>query len=145
LFTATVAENIALGQPGACREDIVAAARLAGADDFIRRLSGGYDTVLAEGARSLSAGQRQKLALARAFLRRAPVLLLDEPTAHLDPVSADQVMAVIKGQMADRTVILVTHRPPPRADGLTRFLVLDHGRLTGADDPVQHAGLAVAP
>jgi len=145
LFTATVAENIALGQPGARREDIVAAARLAGADDFIQRLSGGYDTVLAEGARSLSAGQRQKLALARAFLRRAPVLLLDEPTAHLDPVSADQVMAVIKGQMTDRTVILVTHRPPTRADGLTRFLVLDHGRLTGVDDPVRRAGLAVAP
>jgi len=148
LFTATVAENIALGQPGARREDIVAAARLAGADDFIRRLPGGYDTVLAEGARSLSAGQRQKLALARAFLRRAPVLLLDEPTAHLDPVSADRVMAVIEGHMAGRTVILVTHRPPPRlgpADGATRVLVLDHGRLTGVDDPVQRAGLAVAP
>ena len=86
LFTATVAENIALGEPGASREDIAAAARLAGADEFIRRLRDGYDTVLTEDARSLSAGQRQKLALARAFLRRAPVLLLDEPTAHLDPV-----------------------------------------------------------
>ena len=148
LFTATVAENIALGQPGAGREDIVAAARLAGADGFIRRLPRGYDTVLAEGARTLSAGQRQKLALARAFLRRAPVLLLDEPTAHLDPVSADRVMAVIEDQLADRTVIFVTHRPPPRlgpAGGATRVLVLDHGRLTGVEDPVQRAGLAVAP
>jgi ATP-binding cassette, subfamily C, bacterial CydD len=145
LFTATVAENIALGQPGARREDIVAAARLAGADDFIRRLPGGYDAALTEGARSLSAGQRQKLALARAFLRRTPVLLLDEPAAHLDPVSADQVMTVINGQLTDRTVILVTHRPPPWADGPTRFLVLDHGRLTGAADPVPRAGLAVAP
>jgi ABC-type transport system involved in cytochrome bd biosynthesis fused ATPase/permease subunit len=153
LFTATVAENITLGQPGARQEDIVAAARLAGADDFIRRLPDGYDTVLAEGARSLSAGQRQKLALARAFLRPAPVLLLDEPTAHLDPVSADRIMAVIDGQMADRTVILVTHRPPPRcwpaeADrpkGSTRFLVFDHGRLTSTADPVQRAGLAVTP
>ena len=113
LFTATVAENIALGEPGASREDIAAAARLAGADDFIRRLRDGYDTVLTEGARSLSAGQRQKLALARAFLRRAPVLLLDEPTAHLDPVSADRVMAALEDQLADRTVVLVTHRPPP--------------------------------
>ena len=153
LFIATVAENITLGQSGARQEDIVAAARLAGADDFIRRLPDGYDTVLAEGARSLSAGQRQKLALARAFLRPAPVLLLDEPTAHLDPVSADRIMAVIDGQMADRTVILVTHRPPPRcwpaeADrpkGSTRSLVLDHGRLTGLDDQVQRAELAVSP
>jgi ATP-binding cassette, subfamily C, bacterial CydD len=148
LFTATVAENIALGQPGAGREDIAAAARLAGADDFIRRLHRGYDTVLTEGARSLSAGQRQKLALARAFLRHAPVLLLDEPTAHLDPVSADRVMAVIDGQMAERTIILVTHRPPQRtgrAGRPARVLVLDHGRLTGTDDQVQRAGLAVAP
>ena len=152
LFTATVAENIALGQPSTRREDIVAAARMAGADDFIRRLPDGYDTVLAEGARSLSAGQRQKLALARAFLRPAPVLLLDEPTAHLDPVSADRIMAVIDGQMADRTIILVTHRPPRRwpaeggrPKGSTRSLVLDHGRLTSAADPVPRAGLAVTP
>jgi ATP-binding cassette, subfamily C, bacterial CydD len=147
LFTATVAENIALGEPGARREDIAVAARLAGADEFIRRLRDGYDTVLTEGARSLSAGQRQKLALARAFLRRAPVLLLDEPTAHLDPVSADRIMAALEDQLADRTVVLVTHRPPPpgRAGRPTRVLTLDHGRLTGLDDPVQHAGLAVTP
>jgi ATP-binding cassette, subfamily C, bacterial CydD len=146
LFTATVAENIALGQPGACREDIVAAARLAGADGFIRQLPGGYATVLAEGARSLSAGQRQKLALARAFLRRAPLLLLDEPTAHLDPASADRVIAAIDDQMADCTVIIVTHRPlrTGRVDGPARILALDHGCLT-ADDPVQRIGLAVAP
>jgi ATP-binding cassette, subfamily C, bacterial CydD len=148
LFTATVAENIALGQPGARREDIAAAAGLAGADDFIRRLERGYDTVLAEGGRNLSAGQRQKLALARAFLRRAQVLLLDEPTAHLDPVSADRIMATLEGQMPDRTVILVTHRPPPRpgrSGRPTRVVALDHGRLTGIDDPVRQAGLAVAP
>jgi ATP-binding cassette, subfamily C, bacterial CydD len=147
LFTTTVAENIALGQPGARQEDIVAAARLAGADDFIGRLDGGYDTVLAEGGRSLSVGQRQKLALARAFLRRAPVLLLDEPTAHLDPASADRIMATLDDQMADRTVILVTHRPPhPGRPGRpTRVLALDHGRIAGIDDPVWQAGLAVAP
>ena len=148
VFTATVAENIALGQPGARREDIVAAARLAGADDFIRRLHRGYDTVLTEGARTLSAGQRQKLALARAFLRRTPVLLLDEPTAHLDPASAARIIAALSDQMADRTVILVTHRPPPRlgrTDRPIRVLTLDHGRLTGLDDPVQRTGLAVTP
>ena len=139
LFAATVGDNIALGQPRARRPDIAAAARLAGADEFIRRLPGGYDTQLTEGARSLSAGQRQKIALARAFLRRAPVLLLDEPTAHLDRASADAVMTAIATRMADRTVILITHQPPPRADRAARILALDAGRLS---DP---AGLVVVP
>jgi ATP-binding cassette, subfamily C, bacterial CydD len=148
LFATTVAANIALGQPAARQEDIEAAARVAGADAFIRRLPHGYDTVLAEGARSLSAGQRQKIALARAFLRRAPLLLLDEPTAHLDPASADQIMSVLETQLADRTVVLVTHRPPPPGRG-RRVLALHHGRLGGADDlghaRGQRAGLTVTP
>jgi ABC-type multidrug transport system fused ATPase/permease subunit len=134
LFATTVAGNIALGRPAAHRAEIAAAAQLAGADDFIRRLPGGFDTVLTERAGNLSAGQRQKIALARAFLRRAPVLLLDEPTAHLDPASADQVMTAIDTRMAGRTVVLVTHRPPPAGHG-HRILALDQGRLTRADHP----------
>jgi ABC-type multidrug transport system fused ATPase/permease subunit len=124
---------------------VVAAASLAGADEFIRRLHRGYDTLLDEGGRTLSAGQRQKLALARAFLRRAPVLLLDEPTAHLDPASAGRVLTAIEGQMAGRTVILVTHRPPVWTGGSTRMLALDHGRLSFADDLAGRAGLVGAP
>ena len=142
LFATTVAGNIALGQPGSRRHDIMAAARMAGADDFIRQLPQGYDTALTEGARGLSAGQRQKIALARAFLRDAPVLLLDEPTAHLDPASAAQVMAAIETQMADRTVVLITHQPP-RAGRAGQVLTLDHGRL--AAPLASGAGLAAAP
>lgn len=144
-----MAANIALGQPTARRPDIVAAARLAGADDFIRRLPHGYDTPLTEGARNLSAGQRQKIALARAFLRQTPVLVLDEPTAHLDPAGAAVVMTAIGTQMADRTVLLISHQLLPRADRTARILALDHGRLSGPDDadgaPGQRAGLAVVP
>jgi ATP-binding cassette subfamily C protein CydD len=149
LFATTVAANIALGQPGAQRPDIVAAACLAGADDFIRRLPRGYDSVLSEGARTLSAGQRQKIALARAFLRQAPVMLLDEPTAHLDPASAEAVMTAIDNRMANRTVILITHRPPPRTDRFARILALDHGRLSDLEHlgaaPGRPAGLAAMP
>ena len=151
LFAMTVAGNIALGQPGAQRQDIVAAARLAGADDFIRRLPDGYDTALAEGAAVLSAGQRHKIALARAFLRRVPVVLLDEPTAHLDPASAVRVSTAIEDQLADRTVVLVTHQPP-RAGQSWRILALEQGRLTSSADAgdageaqARRDGLAVTP
>jgi ATP-binding cassette subfamily C protein CydD len=131
LFAGTAADNIALGQPDASRQDIVRAAGLAGADAFIEALPRGYDTPLGEQALRLSAGQRQRIALARAFLRDAPLLLLDEPTAHLDPIVAGQILAVIQTLMAGRTVILVTHRPAwtgLRA-GVDRVLALDHGRL----------------
>ena len=149
LFAMTVADNIALGQPGAQRQEIVTAARLAGTDEFIRRLPDGYDTALAEGAGVLSAGQRQKIALARAFLRRVPVVLLDEPAAHLDPASAARVSTALDDELADRTVILVTHQPP-RASRGWRILTVEHGRFTAdtgqADEtPVQRDKLAVAP
>ncbi len=110
LFGWSVAENIALGRPSAERAAVERAAALASAASFIDQLPDGYDTVLDERAHQLSAGQRQKIALARLFMRDAPLLLLDEPTAHLDPVSAAEIAEVIGTLAADRTVLVVTHR-----------------------------------
>jgi ATP-binding cassette subfamily C protein CydD len=144
LFAATVADNIALGQPDTSREDITRAARLAGADAFIEALPHGYDTPLGEQALRLSAGQRQRIALARAFLRDAPLLLLDEPTAHLDLVAAGEILGVLQTLMAGRTVVLVTHRHAWQG-GASRVLALDHGRLLPATGDRAGKPAAVLP
>jgi ATP-binding cassette subfamily C protein CydD len=152
LFAGTVAANIALGQPGASPGDISRAARLAGAGEFIAALPDGFDTELGERALNLSAGQRQRIALARAFLRDAPVVLLDEPTAHLDPVTASELLADLGRLMAGRTVVLVSHGQhlQLRADQVLR---LDHGRVVPAaaesapdpGGPTQAAGEQAVP
>ncbi len=140
LFTATIAANIALGQSPRPLADIRAAARLAGADEFIERMPDGYDTALGERGLQLSAGQRQRIALARAFLRDAPLLLLDEPTAHLDPVSAGELQASLATLMAGRTVVQVTHNPAA-VGSCSRVLTLTDGRLA-QQIPAIHAGVA---
>ena len=129
LFTGTAADNIALGHAGASRSAICRAARLAGAAGFIDDLPAGYDTPLGEHGLRLSAGQRQRIALARAFLRDAPLLLLDEPAAHLDPVSARLIGTAIDTALADRTVVLVSHGRG-WAGGGCRVIGLDQGKLT---------------
>jgi ATP-binding cassette subfamily C protein CydD len=144
LFAATVADNIALGQPDTSRADITRAARLAGADAFIEALPRGYDTPLGEQALRLSAGQRQRIALARAFLRDAPLLLLDEPTAHLDLVAAGEILGVLQTLMAGRTVVLVTHRHAWQG-GASRVLTLDHGCLLPATGDRAGKPAAVLP
>ena len=123
LFRGTVADNIRLGDPTAADEAVRRAAGLAGADGFVRELPGGYDTVVGDGGRPLSAGQVRRIALARAFLRDAPLVVLDEPTADLDPASADAVGEAVVRLLGGRTVLLVTHRPEleARADRVVRL------------------------
>src|SRR5215469_13994996 len=132
LFAGSVADNIALGAPGATPSAIRAAARLTGADDFIMALPFRYDTRLTEFGLTLSAGQRQRIALARAFLRDAPLVLLDEPTAHLDAVSAQQIMAAVDSLGAGWTVLLAGHRENAPI-GSTRTIELHHGLVRAAD------------
>jgi ATP-binding cassette, subfamily C, bacterial CydD len=123
LFHGSVADNIALGQPTATRAAVEDAARLAGAAAFIEALPHGYDASLRERAAQLSSGQRQQLALARAFLRDARLLLLDEPTACLAPAAAAGIDRVIRGAMAGRTILVATHRYPSagEASQVVRF------------------------
>ena len=108
-----------------------AAAALAGADAFVRELPDGYDTVVGDGGRPLSAGQLQRIALARAFLRDAPLVILDEPTANLDPESAELVGEAVERLREGRTVLLIAHRPElaRRAD---RIVTLAAGRIVEA-------------
>jgi ATP-binding cassette subfamily B protein len=109
LFAATVRDNIAYGAPGVAPEEIEAAARLAHAEDFVRRLPQGYDTTVGERGVTLSKGQRQRISVARAAVRRAPVLILDEPTSGLDEESERAVNEALDRLAQGRTTVLVTH------------------------------------
>ena len=128
LFRGTVADNIRLGVPAATDRAVRAAAAGAGADLFVSALPDGYDTVVGEGGRQLSAGELQRIALARAFLRDAALVILDEPTANLDPASAALVSDAVERLRAGRTVLLIVHRPElaARAD---RIVHLHQGRI----------------
>ncbi|HEY4894985.1 MAG TPA: thiol reductant ABC exporter subunit CydD [Solirubrobacteraceae bacterium] len=131
ILSATVAENIALYAPGAERGEILRAARAANAEEFVGALPEGLDTPLGEGARRLSAGQAQRIALARAFLADRPLLLLDEPTAHLDGDSVEAVCEAIVRLAAGRTTLLIAHHP--LLSGLAdAVLEMDHGRMRAA-------------
>jgi thiol reductant ABC exporter CydD subunit len=126
LFHGSVADNIRLGEPDADDERVTAAARRAGADDFVRALPDGYDTVVGDGGRPLSAGERQRIALARALLRDASFVVLDEPTANLDPESAAAVARAVGELGGDgRTVLLIAHRPELVAGADRTFRVED--------------------
>lgn len=128
LFSGSVLDNLRIGRPDASREEVIAAARRAQAHDFISALPDGYDTVLDEGGASLSGGERQRISIARALLKDAPVLLLDEATASVDPSAEAQLQRAIAELAQGRTVVVIAHRLKSvrHADCI---LVMDHGRV----------------
>jgi subfamily B ATP-binding cassette protein MsbA len=126
LFLGTVGENIAFGRPGATQEEIVAAAKLANADEFIVRMPNGYDSCIGDRGLTLSGGQRQRIGIARAFIRNSPILILDEPTAALDAESEELVIEGLKRLMHGRTVIIIAHRLSTIRDA-DRILVIKDG------------------
>ena len=130
LFAASIDENIACGRPGASREDVEAAARAAGIHDEIAALPGGYATVVGHGGRPLSRGEAQRINIARAFLKDAPILLLDEPTSSLDSEAEGQVQRALDRLAAGRIVVVVAHRLGTIRDA-THILVLSGGRAAG--------------
>jgi len=128
LFSTTIRENIAYGRPDASDDEIIDAAKRAQADEFIRQLPNGYANTVGERGGQLSVGQRQRIGIARAFLKNAPVLLLDEPTSALDPTTEAAIMETIKDLMRGRTTLIATHRLATIHD-VDRIVVLERGRV----------------
>jgi len=128
IFRGTVAENIRLGGPEASDEEVRDAALRAGAERFVERLPLGYDTLVGDGGRQLSAGERRRVALARALVRGADLLVLDEPTADLDPESAELVGDAIEELHGEATILLIAHRPE-LAQLADRAMELRDGRV----------------
>jgi ATP-binding cassette subfamily B protein/subfamily B ATP-binding cassette protein MsbA len=128
LLSTTVRENIAYGRPGASEEEIIEAARRAQAYDFIMAMPEGFASQVGERGGHLSVGQRQRIGIARAFLKDAPILLLDEPTSALDGATEQAVMAVVTELMRGRTTLIITHRLAT-VHGLDRIIVLEHGHV----------------
>jgi ATP-binding cassette subfamily B protein/subfamily B ATP-binding cassette protein MsbA len=131
LLPLTVAENISYGRANATRSEIVAAAEAANADEFIRRLPSGYETVIGERGATLSGGERQRLSIARALVKDAPLLILDEPTSALDAQTEKQIMEAMLRLLKGRTAFIIAHRLSTirRAD---RIVELIGGRIAGA-------------
>jgi subfamily B ATP-binding cassette protein MsbA len=126
LFRGTIRENIAYGRPGATDEEVIAAAKLANADEFIIRMPHGYDSVVGERGDTLSGGQRQRIGIARAVIRNSPVMILDEPTAALDTESEQLVIEGLERLMQGRTVIMIAHRLSTIRDA-DKIIVLKDG------------------
>jgi ATP-binding cassette subfamily B protein/subfamily B ATP-binding cassette protein MsbA len=128
IFPLSVADNIAYGRPDATRAEIEAAAAAANADEFVRRLPGGFDAVVGERGATLSGGEKQRLSIARALLKDAPILILDEPTSALDARTEALLLDALRRLMRGRTTFVIAHRLSTIRDA-DRILVLDHGEI----------------
>ena len=141
LFHGSLVENLRLARPEASWEEIESAAAAAGLDALVRDLPRGWDTPVGEGGERLSGGEAQRVALARAFLKDAALLLLDEPTGHLDPAHEAAVRTAIRRLRQGRTVLLIAHRITTVRDA-DRIVLLEHGRVVeqGSHDELRATG-----
>ena len=128
LFADTIENNIKFGCPEATHEQVVAAARKACCADFIEALPDGYDTVIGEGGASLSGGEKQRISIARAMLKDAPIVILDEATANVDPENENRLQKAVEALTRDKTIILIAHRLKT-VKNADQILVVDHGRI----------------
>jgi ATP-binding cassette subfamily B protein len=140
LFSTSITENIAYGRPGASFQEIVAAAKVANAHDFIIDLPNAYDTRVGERGMMLSGGERQRIALARAFLKDASILILDEPTSSIDVATEAMIMEAMERVMAGRTTVMIAHRLST-LEGCDARMVIEHGRIVNAEGRIAYAGL----
>jgi ATP-binding cassette subfamily B protein len=136
LFSASIGENIAYARPGATEEDIVRAAQAANAHEFITRLPEGYDTLVGERGMRLSGGERQRISVARAFLKDAPILILDEPTSSVDLGTEAVILEALERLMKGRTTIMIAHRLST-LDICDARIEIEHGRIVRVAGNIQ--------
>lgn len=128
LFADTIENNIKFGSPSATHEEVVLAAKKAACHDFIQALPEGYDTVIGEGGATLSGGEKQRISIARAILKDAPIIILDEATANVDPENEDKLVAAFAALTENKTVIMIAHRLST-VRSADQIVVIDEGRI----------------
>jgi subfamily B ATP-binding cassette protein MsbA len=143
LFRGTIRENIAYGRPDATDEEVIAAAKVANADEFISRMPHGYDSMVGDRGDTLSGGQKQRIGIARAVVRDSPIMILDEPTAALDTESEHLVIEGLRRLMKGRTVIMIAHRLSTIRDA-DKIVVLKEGVVAeqgSSDELIERGGI----
>ena len=128
LFSDTIENNIRFGKPDASRDEVINAAKAACCHDFIMELPEGYDTVIGEGGASLSGGERQRISIARAIMKDAPIIILDEATANVDPENENLLVKAVESLTKEKTVIMIAHRLKT-VENADRIFVIDYGKI----------------